>query len=144
LAALFGSPATAVGALRPPRRLTSIAYVISGSITRSEIPGLCRRVAALVKATNADVLICDVGGLGVPDAVAVDALARLQLTARRLGCQFRLRDAGAELLDLIGLMGLSDVVRPYPLLRVDSRRKAEEREQAGGVEEETNPTDPTV
>jgi hypothetical protein len=40
----------------------------------------------------------------------VDQLARLQLEARRLGCQIRLRHACAELVELIRLSGLEDVV----------------------------------
>jgi hypothetical protein len=32
-------------------------------------------------------VVCDVGALVVPDGVAVDALARLQLAARRRGCR---------------------------------------------------------
>ena len=51
-------------------------------------------------------MICDVGALVDPDAVAVDALAQLQLTTRRLGCRMRLRDPSVELLELIVFMGL--------------------------------------
>ena len=40
------------------------------------------------------------------DAVTVDALARLQLAARRHGCQVRLRNASSELLELVAFMGL--------------------------------------
>jgi hypothetical protein len=45
-----------------------------------------------------------------PDAVTVNALARLQLAARRQGCQICLRDASDELLQLIAFMGLADVL----------------------------------
>jgi len=44
------------------------------------------------------------------DVVTVDALARLQLEANRLGCRMRLRDASAELLELVAFMGLADVL----------------------------------
>jgi hypothetical protein len=40
----------------------------------------------------------------------VDALARLQLAARRTGCQVRLRNASTELLELVAFMGLRDVL----------------------------------
>jgi hypothetical protein len=40
----------------------------------------------------------------------VEALARLQLVARRIGCQVRLRGASGELLELVAFMGLSDVL----------------------------------
>jgi hypothetical protein len=50
-----------------------------------------------------------VGGIGA-DAVAVDALARLQLAAYRHGCQVRLRRCTPELRDLVAFMGLADVL----------------------------------
>ena len=46
-----------------------------------------------------------------PDALTVDMLARLQLTAHRLGTRLELRDASAELLELIDFAGLGDVLR---------------------------------
>ena len=51
--------------------------------------------------------VCDVD----PDAVTVDALARLQLAARRLSCRLLLNNASPDLLELVAFMGLSDVLR---------------------------------
>ena len=45
-----------------------------------------------------------------PDAVTVDALARLQLAVRRHGFRIRLRYASSELLELVAFMGLADVL----------------------------------
>jgi ABC-type transporter Mla MlaB component len=42
--------------------------------------------------------------------VTVDALARLQLAARRHQCQVRLRGASNELRALVAFMGLGDVL----------------------------------
>jgi hypothetical protein len=56
-------------------------------------------------------MYCDVRA-AVPDAATVDALARLQLAARRHGCELSLRHATPELRALIALMGLEDVL-PY-------------------------------
>ena len=56
------------------------------------------------------VVVCDVEALDA-SAVTVDALARLQLTAVRHGLEIRLRGASAELVELIGLMGLERVFR---------------------------------
>lgn len=53
---------------------------------------------------------CDVGAVVHPDIIMVNALARLQLTARRYGCQVRLRHACGELRDLLALTGLTEVV----------------------------------
>jgi len=66
-------------------------------------------------------IVCDVGALA-PDAAAVDALARLQLTARRLGYEIRLRDPSVDLQDLLDFVGLRDV------LCVEAGGQAEERE----------------
>jgi hypothetical protein len=46
-----------------------------------------------------------------PDAVTVDALARLQLAAKRLSCRLLLRNASPELLELVAFMGLAEVLR---------------------------------
>jgi hypothetical protein len=46
-----------------------------------------------------------------PDAVTVDALAQLQLTATRVGCRLRLCHANAELRELIAFMGLRAAMR---------------------------------
>lgn len=45
-----------------------------------------------------------------PDAQTVEALARLQLAARRSGCSILLVHASPELRDLVAFMGLSDVL----------------------------------
>jgi ABC-type transporter Mla MlaB component len=55
-------------------------------------------------------VICDTAAVTAPDAVIVDALARLQLTAKRSGSTLQIRHAGDELLGLIELAGLTDVV----------------------------------
>jgi hypothetical protein len=66
-------------------------------------------VCALLASNGADVAFFDVSGVQ-PDAVTVDALARLQLAARRSRCQVRLRNASTELLELVAFMGLEDVL----------------------------------
>jgi hypothetical protein len=78
---------------------------------------------------------CDVSALA-PDAAAIDVLARLQLAARQLGLHIRLRNASAELQELIAFAGLRDA------LRVEVERHAEQREQRLGVEEERELDDP--
>ena len=87
----------------------TVAFAIRGPITGADLPGLCERVCALLNQTSGDVVLCDVTGVD-PDAVTVDALARLQLAARRHGCQVRLRHASDELLELVSFMGLTEVL----------------------------------
>lgn len=89
-------------------RPSEVAFSIRGPIKRADIPGLCERVCEVLRASGA-VVACDVEGVE-PDAVTVDALARLQLAARRRGCEVRLRNAGPALFDLIALMGLANVI----------------------------------
>lgn len=85
-----------------------VAFAIRGPITRADLPGLCDHVCAIL-GTSGSVISCDVAGVK-PDAAAVDALARLQLAARRRGCEVRLRDASGSLLELVELMGLTHVL----------------------------------
>ena len=86
-----------------------IAFAIEGPIARADLPGLCERVCALLAQSNAGVVYCDVCSVDV-DAVTVDALARLQLAARRRGCQVRLLRPSDELRELVAFMGLCDVL----------------------------------
>jgi anti-anti-sigma regulatory factor len=72
------------------------------------------------------------------DLATIDGLARLQLTARRLGRRVRLRDPSPALSELLDLFGLADV------LRVEPRRQPEEREQPLGIEERVEMGDPPV
>jgi ABC-type transporter Mla MlaB component len=84
-------------------------FSVHGPIAPADLPGLCERVCALLVASAAGVAYCDVSSVE-PDAVTVDALARLQLAAHRHGCQVRLRNASDELLELVAFMGLRDVL----------------------------------
>ena len=86
-----------------------VAFAIEGPIARADLPGLCERVCALLEQSKAGVAYCDVQSVDV-DAVTVDALARLQLAARRRGCQVRLRRPSQELRELVAFMGLRDVL----------------------------------
>jgi ABC-type transporter Mla MlaB component len=86
-----------------------VAFAIGGPITRADLPGLCDRVCALLEAADTDVVLCDVRGVAT-DVVTVDALARLQLAARRRGCRVVLQHATGDLRRLVAFMGLADVL----------------------------------
>jgi ABC-type transporter Mla MlaB component len=73
-----------------------------------DLPGLFLRLCTALD-TLGDEVICEVGGVAA-DAVALHALARLQLAARRRGCRIRLHGAPPELLALIALTGLERVL----------------------------------
>ena len=87
----------------------TITFEVRGPIARGDLPGLCDRVCALLAESDPVVAFCEVGSVD-PDAVTIDALARLQLAARRRGCQIRLRHASAALLELLEFLGLADVL----------------------------------
>lgn len=91
----------------PPGAL-SVAFAIRGPIRRADLPGLCERVCALLLHSGSTVR-CDVEGVE-PDAVTVDALARLQLAAHRHECDVVLECASPALLELVELMGLENVL----------------------------------
>jgi ABC-type transporter Mla MlaB component len=93
----------------PASPSNTVAFAVRGPIARSDLDGLCERVCAVLRESRAAVAFCDVARVE-PDAVTVEALARLQLGARRLGCQVRLRQASSELLQLVAFMGLTDVL----------------------------------
>jgi ABC-type transporter Mla MlaB component len=87
----------------------TFVFAVTGPIKREDLPGLCDRICALFHENGPGVALCDVCTVQ-PDAVTVDALARLQLGARRAGCRVRLRNASPELLALVAFMGLTDVL----------------------------------
>jgi hypothetical protein len=88
---------------------TTVRFEIRGPIRRADLPGLCDRVCTLLSGSGAELAICDARSVGV-DAVTIDAVARLQLAARRHACEIRLCSAPPELLDLVSFMGLTNVL----------------------------------
>jgi ABC-type transporter Mla MlaB component len=88
---------------------STITFAIAGPIDRGDLPALYERVCRLLEGSGAALAICDVAGVAA-DAVTVDALARLQLAARRHRCRITLRHTSDELRALIAFMGLDDVL----------------------------------
>ncbi len=103
--------------MSPPPALepSTAVLVIAAPIGAEDVPRLCERLRVLLVQSDARVVFCDVRALAA-DARTVDALARLQLTARRLGCRIRLQRASPELRDLLRLVGLAEcttgIIRP--------------------------------
>ena len=87
----------------------TVAFAIGGPITRADLPGLCARICTLLERSGADIVLCDVTSAD-PNAVTVDALARVHLAARRHGCDTRLRGASSELIELLEFAGLRGVL----------------------------------
>jgi anti-anti-sigma regulatory factor len=78
---------------------------------------------------------CDVSHVRRADLATVDALARAAVNARRCGVRLCVVNASDELKQLITFVGLRDV------LLGKLERKAEQREEAVGVEERVEPDD---
>jgi ABC-type transporter Mla MlaB component len=96
----------------------SVAFAISGRITREGLPALFDRACRLVQEGGVETVHCDVHDAEC-DAVTVDALARLQLATRRNGCRMELRGACPDLLALLEFMGLGAVLTAQPMSSVD-------------------------
>ena len=119
---------------------STIVLSLGGPLARADLPALCERGRALLETSGADVLVCNASALAEADAVTVDAVARLQLTACRLGSRICVRHAPVELEELLRLTGLAEVCG----LRVELERQAEQREEPLGVQEEGELFDPPV
>ena len=102
---------------------------------------LCERVRVLVGG-GARHVVCDVAELTDAGLSAVVVLARLQLTARRLGASIRVRHTGPRLHDVLWLVGLCDVVGPCAPLLLEAGGQAEQWEEPRGIEEERDAPDP--
>jgi len=120
----------------------TITLVLRGPIARGDIPALCERVREVLERGGAGPVIFDISDLVRPDAVTVDALARLQLTALRLGRRITLRNACGEVQDLLALVGLVELLPSVDRSGPESVGQSEQREQVRGVEEEADPRDP--
>ena len=106
------------------------------AVSRADITAACERLRALASGGDLDAITCDASELAA-EVAAVDALARLALLARRLGCPLKVRRASPELRDLVEFCGLSAA------LGVVGRdgREPEKREQPVDVEERVDPDD---
>ncbi len=144
LAARDEPATTSVRALNRAPGTGSILLASTGRIALGDLPRLCDEVRALLTRSESTLILCDVGALGGPDAVTVDALARVQLVARRLGREISFHNATVDLRELLEFMGLSDVLPLSANLALEPGGETEQRKPSSGVEEERDPADPTA
>ena len=137
-----GSRRATIRALRPAHDPTTMELTIAGRIDRTDAARLGREVRGLLDVGGVARIVCDVGMLSVSDVAVVDALCRMRLAARRGGCQLALRNASRSLLELLFLVGLTDVV-PVAGSGLEMQGQSEQREHPRGVEEERDPADPS-
>jgi ABC-type transporter Mla MlaB component len=93
---------------RLSRRTLTLA--VGGPIARADVDVLAERLCEALDCGSDQLVDCDVSAL-TADAVSVEALARLELAARRRGSKLRLIKASPELRELVALMGLSETLR---------------------------------
>ena len=119
-----------------PHRGAPSPIVLSGRIAPEDGPDLCACVCASAARTENHELRYDVAAVEDPDVGTVEALARMALTARRLGRRLRLerpqRDL-SELLDLCGLSGSGVEVVGQPEEREVALRVEEERDRGDTI-----------
>jgi hypothetical protein len=87
----------------------SVDVRLSAASGPGDVPALCAELAQQLRATAAQVVVCDTRALPA-DLASVELLARLALTARRGGARLQLRGGGGDLAPLLGLVGLDDVL----------------------------------
>ena len=94
--------------LWPPAGPRSVVVRVRETTTSARTL-LCAQVRRLLVRPDVDVVTCDVTGVA-PNLTAIDALARLQLTARRLGGRIRLRGTTPDIAQLIDFAGVDEVL----------------------------------
>ncbi|HZE03744.1 MAG TPA: STAS domain-containing protein [Solirubrobacteraceae bacterium] len=82
---------------------------VHGPLCPADLPGLYEWACARLAEAGPRPVEMDVTGIEA-DAVALAAVARLALAARRHGCPVRLRGAGEEFRALLDLCGLWEAV----------------------------------
>ena len=114
------------------------------SLDPDDVADLIERLGPGIVHGDATIILCDLARLADADMATVDALARLALRARRMGCAVSLRDPSTELLELVGLAGLGEVLPCATDSGLEVIGQPEEREEPLGVEEERDAGDPAV
>ncbi|MFF7651162.1 STAS domain-containing protein [Streptomyces sp. NPDC007983] len=120
----------------PPALPPAVLVLDRPPETRAEVERLCERLRELVRRSAPGPVTVDVVAAHRPGLAMVETLARLRLTARRLGREMRLRNTGGELAEVLTRAGLGAA------LRIEPGREAEQGEQPLGVQEGVEPGDP--
>ena len=118
--------------------------LVVDSLEPDDVPALLARVGPGIVRGDTTIILCDLARLADADMATVDALARLALRARRMGCAVSLRDPSTEILELVGLAGLGEVLPCAPGSGLEVVGQSEEREEPRGVEEERDTGNPAV
>ena len=86
----------------------TVALALGGPMSRADLRALGTHISALLDESDVALVLCDVTD-AEPDAVTIDALARVSLAAKRHGCRLRVRGASRELIALLDFIGLREL-----------------------------------
>jgi anti-anti-sigma regulatory factor len=95
-----------------PAAAGTVVLVLTAAHSRTSTEGLCRRLERVLAGGGVSQVVCEAGALTHPNLAAVEAVARLQLTALRSGARLRLVHTDSALRELLVLVGLSDLLPP--------------------------------
>ncbi|MFD0900330.1 STAS domain-containing protein [Actinomadura sediminis] len=83
---------------------------IGPSLAPADVGALCERLRAIMRDGGVREVVCDVAAVTEPDVTTLQALARLQLTAKRLGGRVVLARPGERLSGLLRLTGFGEIL----------------------------------
>jgi anti-anti-sigma regulatory factor len=95
---------------RPHDAPGTVVVAIVGRATPADVGVCCEELHVLLDGSDACLVVCDVSALSAADTLTVEAIARVALTARRLGRPMQLRHASRDVRRLLVFMGLADAV----------------------------------
>src|SRR5688500_17742560 len=93
----------------PSRDGSAVRVRIVQPLTPAAVAAIPERVRALLDGSGRTLLICELTDLD-EDLRSLEALARFELAARRMGCELRLADPSEALRALAGFAGLAGVL----------------------------------
>ena len=96
-----------------PRSVNRLRVTLDADAGIQAIDELCRRVQSLPTHRRRDApssFECEVHLRGSPNLTTIDALARLQLTALRVGASITFRCPNGHLVELVAMVGLHEVI----------------------------------
>jgi len=120
-----------------PRQLV---VVIGRATAFTAVDALCARVHAAILQAGVRTVVCDVSALTDPDELALETVARVQLTSKRAHASMRLVGVGPRLADLLAAAGFADAVLGKWRSGLEVEGNAEHREQVG-IDEEVDAGD---
>jgi ABC-type transporter Mla MlaB component len=87
----------------------SSCWALEPQINREDVAGLCEQFRGWLQDQVGVAVVCDVSAIVDPDVVIVDVLARLQLSALRVGRRIRIEGACRQLAELLAVTGLGEL-----------------------------------